>query len=327
MRLSLRYVARYVAFLTAALLFQSAADSASAQQQTVRLFVGLPAGGSVDILARLLADKVQVSLGKNVIVENRPGASARLAVQAVKAAPPDGNALLVTPGAIVHLYPHVFKTLGYDPFKDLTPISKLVTWDFGFAVPAKSSAKTFADFVKAAKADPKTALYGSPSSGSPQHLLGVQMAEVVGVPLQHVWFKGAADTVNALLSDAVPSAILALGDLSQQHKAGQLRVLATFSKERSVVMPDVPTMIELGYPALHATGGVAFYGPGGMSSELSESLSRAVRAALDDPTVKDRILAMNIVPTGSTPKELQDFDQRELERWHDSAKASGFVGD
>lgn len=323
MRLSLRYVA----LAAAAFLLPSAVSPVNAQQQTVRLFVGLPAGGSVDVLARLLADKLQVSLGKNVIIENRPGASARLAVQAVKSSPPDGSALLVTPGAIVHLYPHVFKNLGYDPFKDLTPISKLVTWDFGFAVPAKSSIKSVQDFINAAKTDQKAAFYGSPSSGSPQHLLGVQMAGVFGVPLQHVWFKGAADTVNALLSDAVPSAVLALGDLSQQHKAGQLRVLATFSKERSVLMPDVPTMTELGYPALQATGGVAFYGPGGMTSELTESLSRAVGAALNDPIVKDRILKMDIIPISSTPKELQDFDLRELDRWRDSAKASGFFAD
>ncbi|MBX9844276.1 MAG: hypothetical protein K2Z80_20955 [Xanthobacteraceae bacterium] len=324
MRLSLRPITALVA---AAFLVQGATNPVSAQQQTVRLFVGLPAGGSADILARLLAEKLQVSLGKNVIVENRPGASARIAVQTVKASPPDGSALLVTPGAIVNLYPHVFKNLGYDSLNDLTPISKIVTWDFGFAVPAKSQAKTFADFIKAARADAKAAVYGSPSSGSPQHLLGVQMAGLLGVPLQHVWFKGAADAVNALLSDAVPSVILGLGDLSQQHKAGQLRVLATFSKERSVLMPEVPTMIELGYPALHATGGVAFYGPGGMSSELSESLSRAVKLALDDPMVRDRILKMNIMPTSSTPRELRDYDLGELERWRDSAKASGFVAD
>ncbi|MDH7798914.1 MULTISPECIES: tripartite tricarboxylate transporter substrate-binding protein [unclassified Beijerinckia] len=322
MCLSLRHTA-----LAAAFLLHIIASPANAQQQTVRLFVGLPAGGSVDVLARLLADKLQASLGKSVIVENRPGASARIAVQAVKSSPPDGSALLVTPGAIVHLYPHVFKNLGYDPFKDLTPISKLVTWDFGFAVPANSSIKTVRDFIDAAKANPKAAFYGSPSSGSPQHLLGVQMASVLGVPLQHVWFKGAADAVNALLSDAVPSAVLALGDLSQQHKAGTLRVLATFSKERSILMPDVPTMTELGYPELQATGGVAFYGPGGMSRELSESLSRAAQAALDDPIVKDRIQKMDIIPVSSTSRELQEYDLRELDRWHDSAKASGFFAD
>jgi len=323
MRVSLRCLAPLAAlFLSAGI-----ASSANAQTQTVRLFVGLPAGGSVDVLARLLADKLQTSLGKNVIVENRPGASGRIAVQAIKASPPDGSALLVTPGAIVHLYPHVFKNLGYDPFKDLTPISKLVSWDFGFAVPASSPAKTVADFVTAAKADQKAAFYGSPSSGSPQHLLGVQMAGALGVPLQHVWFKGAADTVTALIGGSVPSAVLALGDLSQQHKAGTLRVLATFSKERSALLPDVPTMTELGYPSLQATGGVAFYGPGGMSNDLTESLSHAVRAAFDDPTVRDRILKMDIVPVSSTPKELLDYDRTELERWSDSAKASGYVAD
>jgi tripartite-type tricarboxylate transporter receptor subunit TctC len=320
----MRTTFQHMALLATALIF--AAGPARAQQQTVRLFVGLPAGGAVDILARLLAEKLRVSLGKNVIVENRPGASTRIAVQAVKASPPDGSALLVTPGAVVNLYPHLFKNLGYDPFKDLTPISKLVTWDFGFAVPAQSPIKTFADFPAAAKADSKLAFYGSPSSGSPQHLLGIQMAGLLGVPLQHVWFKGAADTVNALISADIPSAILSLGELGQNHKAGQIRVLATFGTERSPLLPDVPTLTELGYP-LQATGGVAFYGPPGMSSELATSLSREVKAAWEDPVIKERIVEMGITPISSTPQELHDFDVRELERWRDSAKASGFVAD
>jgi len=317
----------HIVFLTTALVFQSAGIPANAQQQTVRVFVGLPPGGAVDIVARLLADKLRVSLGKNVIVENRPGASARIAVQAIKSSPPDGSALLVTPAAVTNLYPHLFKNLGYDPFKDLTPISKLVTWDFGFAVPAKSPVKTVADFVAAAKQDAKMAFYGSPSSGSPQHLLGIKMAGILGVPLQHVWFKGAADTLNALVSADIPSAILALGEIGPNHNSGQIRALATFGAARSPLLPDVPTMTELGYPALQATGGVAFYGPGGMSSELSESLSRAVKIAWEDPVVKERIVKMGITPVSSTPQELHESDVRELEGWRDSAKASGFVAD
>lgn len=322
MRLSLKLLA-----LLAAVLSLDGATSGAAAQQPMRIIVGLPAGGSSDILARLLADKFQVSLGKNVVVENRPGASARLGVQAVKAAAPDGNTLLVTPGAIVNLYPHVFKNLGYDPFTDLSPISKLGVWDFGFAVSADSPAKTLADYIKLAKSDPKFAMFGSPSSGSPQHLLGVQMSGLIGVPLEHVWFKGAADNLNALLSNAVPSSILGLGDLRSLYESGKVRVLATFGKERSPLMPEIPTMTELGYPALQATGGIAIYGPGGMPESLQESLSAAVKAALDDPIVKERILAMGIMPTSSKPKELLAADRADLAGWHDSAKASGFVGD
>ena len=279
------------------------------------------------MVARLVADKLRASLDQIVIVENRPGASTRLALQNVKSAPPDGTTLLATPGAVVYLYPHVFKNLGYDPFKDLSPISKLLTWDYGFAVPAGSPAKTFAEFIQAAKIDSKLAFYGSPSSGSPQHLLGVQMSNLVGVPLQHVWYKGAADVATALIGNSVPSAVLGLGELTQLHQSGQIRILATFGKERSPLLPDVPTMSELGYAELQAVGAVAMYGPAGMRDELKERLSEAVRVALADPEVKEKIAKLGIVATGSTPKELDDFGRSELERWRDVAKISGFIAD
>src|SRR5580704_13558016 len=127
---------------------------ASAQNGPIKILVGLPPGGAVDISARLVGQKLQASLGQAVIVENRPGASTRLAVQALRASEPNGQTLMVAPDAIVVLYPHVFREVGYDPLKDLTPISKVVSWSYGFAVPAASPAKTFAEFVALAKADP-----------------------------------------------------------------------------------------------------------------------------------------------------------------------------
>ncbi|MFZ0071422.1 MAG: tripartite tricarboxylate transporter substrate-binding protein [Xanthobacteraceae bacterium] len=301
------------------------AASAHAQSGPIKILVGLPPGGAVDIGARLVGEKLQASLGQPVVVENRPGASTRIAVQALRVSEPNGQTLLVAPDAIVTLFPHVFREVGYDPFKDLTPISQVLSWSFGFAVPAASPAKTFAEFVALAKADPKFALFASPSTGSGQHVLGLQLAGLIGVKLEHVWFRGAADAMNALLSNSVPSTILTLGELTNLHQSGKARILATFTPVRTADLPDVPTFTELGYPAMQATGAVAMFGPAGMDPALTERISKAVRDALEDPEVKAKILKMGMQAKSSTPQELAAYDRAELERWRAVVQASGYV--
>ena len=240
----------------------------------------MPPGGAVDIGARLVGEKLQGSLGQPVVVENKPGASTRIAVQALKASEPNGQTLLVAPDAIVTLFPHVFKELGYDPIKDLTPISQILHWSFGFAVPAASPAKTFAEFVALAKADPKFAFFASPSTGSGQHILGLQLGGLIGVKLDHVPFKGAADAMNALLSNSVPASILTLGELTNLHQSGKVRILATLTTSRTADLPEVPTFTEIGYPQMQATGAVAMFGPAGMASraDRAHQQGRAGRA-------------------------------------------------
>jgi tripartite-type tricarboxylate transporter receptor subunit TctC len=299
--------------------------SASAQSGTIRILVGLPPGGAVDIGARLVGQKLQASLGQTVFIENRPGASTRLAVQALKASEPNGQTLLVAPDAIVTLFPYVFRELGYDPLKDLTPISKVLFWSYGFAVPAASPAKTFAEFVALAKGDPKFAQFASPSTGSNQHILGLQLGGLIGAKLDHIPFKGAADAINAMLGNNVPSAILTLGELTNLHQSGKARILATFTAVRPADLPDVPTFAEMGYPAMQATGVVSMFGPAGMKPELVERISAAVRDALADPEVKAKITAMGMEAKGSTPAELDAYDRSELEHWRDMVKASGYV--
>jgi tripartite-type tricarboxylate transporter receptor subunit TctC len=303
----------------------TAITGASAQNGPIKILVGLPPGGAVDIGARLLGQKLQASLGQTVIVENRPGASTRLATQALKASEPTGQTLMVAPDAIVVLYPHVFRDVGYDPLKDLTPISKLLFWSYGFAVPAASPAKTFTEFVALAKADPKFAQFASPSTGSSQHILGLQLGGLIGAKLDHIPFKGAADAINAMLGNSVPSAILTLGELTNLHQGGKARVLATFTAVRTADLTEVPTFAELGYPALQANGVVSVFGPAGMKPELVERISSAVRDALADPDVKARIAAMGMEAQGSTSQELDAYDRSELERWRNVVKASGYV--
>jgi tripartite-type tricarboxylate transporter receptor subunit TctC len=303
----------------------ASAAGANAQNGPIKILVGLPPGGAVDIGARLVGEKLQASLGQPVLVDNRPGASTRIAVQALRISEPNGQTLLVAPDAIVTLFPHVFREVGYDPFKDLTPISQVLSWSFGFAVPEASPAKTFAEFVALAKADPKYAQFASPSTGSGQHVLGLQLGGLIGVPLLHIPFRGAADAINALLSNSVPSTILTLGELTNLHQGGKARILATFTTARTTDLPEVPTFTAIGYPAMQASGAVAMFGPAGMDPALTERISKAVREALDDPEVKAKILKMGMEAKSSTPQELAVYDRAELERWRGVVKASGYV--
>jgi tripartite-type tricarboxylate transporter receptor subunit TctC len=296
-----------------------------AQNGPIKILVGLPPGGAVDIAARLVGEKLRGSLGQPVVVENKPGGSTRIAVQALKGSQPNGQTLLVAPDAVVTLFPHVFKEVGYDPFKDLTPISQILHWSYGFAVPETSPARTFADFVALAKRDPKFAFYASPSTGSQQHILGLQLGNLIGVKLDHVPFKGAADAINALLSNSVPAAILTLGELTNLHQGGKARVLATLTTSRTADLPEVPTFTEIGFPRMQASGAVAMFGPAGMTPALTERLSKAVQAALADPGVKEKILKMGMEARSSTPQELDILDRSELARWGDAVKASGYV--
>jgi tripartite-type tricarboxylate transporter receptor subunit TctC len=301
------------------------AAGANAQSGPIKILVGLPPGGAVDIGARILAEKLQVSLAQPTVVENRPGASTRIAVQGVKAAEPNGQTLLVAPDAIVTLFPHVFKEVGYDPVKDLTPISQVLAWSFGFAVPEASPAKTFAEFVALAKSDQKYAQFASPSVGSGQHVLGLQLGGLIGVKLDHIWFRGAADAMNALLGNSVPSAILTLGELTNLHQSGKARILATFTTVRTADLPAVPTFTEIGYPAMQASGAVSMFGPAGMPPALTERISKAVQDALADPDVKARIAKMGMEAKSSTPQELAAYNRSELERWRAVVQASGYV--
>jgi tripartite-type tricarboxylate transporter receptor subunit TctC len=219
----------------------------------------------------------------------------------------------------------VFKDVGYDPFKDLTPVSQILSWSYGFAVPVASPAKTFAEFVALAKADSRFAFFASPSTGSGQHILGLQLGDLIAVKLDHVPFKGAADAISALLGNSVPSSILTLGELTNLHQSGKARILATLTGARTPDLPDVPTFTEIGYPRMQASGAVAMFGPAGMVPGLTERLSKAVQAALADPEVKAKILKMGMEAKSSTPQELDAYDRAELARWSDIVKASGYV--
>ncbi|AVO43931.1 Bug family tripartite tricarboxylate transporter substrate binding protein [Phreatobacter cathodiphilus] len=310
-------------FIAGAALAPLAARVAHAQSGPLRFVFPFAAGGAGDALTRIVADEVGRALNETAIVEARPGAGGQIGTQAVTNAPADGRTLLLTPIAPVVIHPIVFPQLPYDPFKDLAPVSLVTTFDFALAIHPDTPAKTLAELVAWLKQDPRRGTYGSPGVGNLPHFFGALLAEKIGVPLQHAPYRGSAPALTDLVAGQVPMVITTTSDVTELAKGGRIRILAVSGRERSPFLPDVPTFTEAGVPI---TGG-AWYGlftRAGSPPEMVARVSRAVMAAMRDPGVKEKVLRLSMVPTGSTPEELGRIQKEDNEAWAPAVKASGF---
>jgi tripartite-type tricarboxylate transporter receptor subunit TctC len=292
--------------------------------EPVRIIFPFAAGGSGDALARIIAEHLRVALGQPVIVEDRPGAQGRIGVQAVKAAAPDGKTLLLTPVAPMSVYTHVYKTLAYDPVADFEPIAQVATFDFGLAVGPQVPAKTLAELVAWLKANPTQGSYGTPAAGTLPHFFAVQFGRAASLDLRHVGYRGSAAAVTDLIGGQIPMLVTTTSDLVQQHAAGSIRVLATSGKARSPFLPDLPTFREAGY-AIEGTGWYGVFAPAKTPADMVARLNAGVVAAVQAPATKERLIAMGLVPTGTTAAELAAIQKADSELWAPAVKASGFT--
>jgi tripartite-type tricarboxylate transporter receptor subunit TctC len=295
-------------------------------EQPVRIIYPFAAGGSGDALARMIADKMRVTLGHSVIVENRTGGAGRIGVAVVKNAVPDGNTLLVTPIAPVAVLQHVYKSLGYDPISDFAAVSQLATFDYGLAVPPQTPAASLKEFVAWVKADAARAAFGSPSTGDLTHFLGVLFGRAAGLDLRHIGYRGSAAALPDLLAGHIPMIVTTISDLVEMHKAKRLRILASSGRERSPFTPDVPTFREEGYD-IEGTGWYGAFAPARTPAVTIERDSAIMAAAVHVPELTERLRAFGLVPTGTSPAELAAIQGADAERWGSSVKLSGFTAD
>lgn len=291
--------------------------------EPVRIVSPYPAGGAGDATARILAESMRTSLGRPIIVENKPGAAGRLGVQFVKDAPANGDTLLFVPIAPMVMFPHVYEKLGYDPAGDFAPISQVATFDLAVAVGANVPAKTLSEMVGWLRANPAQATYGTPAAGSLPHFFAVLFARAANVELRHVAYKGNAQAITDLIGGHLPIFFTSTPDLVEPHKAGRVRVLATSAAERSAMLPDVPTFAEAGH-AIRGDGWYGLYAPARTPAEVVARLNAAVVAGLGMPEVRSRLMALGLRPTGSSPPELARIQKADLELWGPVVKASGF---
>jgi len=299
---------------------------AQSSQQPIRIVFPSPAGGAGDALVRMLAESMQGSLGRSVIVENKAGAGGRIGVQAVKDAPADGSVLLVTPVGPMAVFPHVYEKLGYDPVVDFKPISQIATFDLGVAVGASIPAKSLQELIDWLKSNPAQASYGSPAAGSLPHFLAVQLGRMTGSDLRHVVYKGSPPAITDLIGGHLPAYFGATQELVEAHKAGNIKILATSGATRSHVLSDVPTFREAGYP-IEAAIWFGVYAPGRTSPEVITRLNGTIVAAIQTQEIKSRMLTLGMKPTGTSSVELAKIQQADFERWGPIIKASGFKPD
>lgn len=310
---------------TAALVSPLSAYAQS--EKPLRVLVGFPAGVAVDVVARLVADKLKDELKRPVIIDNKPGAGGRLAAQLLKRAPPDGNTLMVAPIVIPVLAPMVFTNPGYNPDTDMTPVGRICDFDFALAVPADSPVKNLKEYAAWLKEHPEKANFGSPAAGSLPHFFGMMIGDALGVPMIHVAFNGGAALQSAVMGNHVPAGVDVTFEWVQNAKAGKVRVLATSGAERSPLMPEIPTFREQGYPDIVGLSWMAMYAPPKTPRDQIEVFNHALNKVLAMPDIQKRFLGLGLVVGGGTPEDLVAVTRADVERWGAVVKKSGFKVD
>ena len=318
---------RFTQGLLAGLLAAAAPLGALAQDPAARILVGFPAGGSFDTIARILAEKLKTELNRTVLVDNKPGAGGRIAVDVLKAAPADGSVMMLGPDALRALYPFTFKKLSYDPVKDLVPVGTVSEFAFALASGAEPKVGNMAEFVAWSKKNPEKANYGIPARGAPHHFFGMVLGDTIGVKMQDVPFQGSAPMAAALMGGHISSSIDVLSSLVEPHRSGKLRVLAVSSEQRAPQLPDVPTFAEAGYPGITGMGFNAMYAPANTPAKVVATWNQALAKVLAMPDVRERLLTMGFSPVGKSPEELAARGAQSAKRWEPVIKASGFTAD
>ena len=306
-----------------------AGSGASAQgafpTRPITLVVPFAAGGSTDIVGRLVGQKMSEILGQNVVIENRAGAGGNVGSTAVARANPDGYTLLLGTISTHALNPAILKTVTFDAVKDFTPISLLAIVPNVMVVNPNFPAKTVKEVIEVLKANPDKYAYASSGVGTPLHLSGELFKSMAGVKMAHVPYRGAGPALNDVVAGTVPIMFDNLPSSAGFIRSGQLRAIGVTTKERVSSFPDVPTIAESGLTGYETYTWNALFGPAKMPNAVAAKLNEAANAALKDPLVKQRLNDVSADIVGSTPAQLAEHVKVELAKWGPIAKASGAV--
>jgi tripartite-type tricarboxylate transporter receptor subunit TctC len=314
--------------LTSAVLALFLSGHASAQSkypdQPIKIIVALPAGGSVDMIARTLGQKLSTALGQSFVIDNRGGGSGQIGMPAVAKAAPDGYTLTVSPASFLTTNKSVFKTLPYDPEADFVPISRLVNQPMVLIVKDKQKYPTVAALIAAAKAEPGRITYASSGDGSPQHLAGLMFESRTQTKLLHIPYKGGALAINDAIAGTVDAMFAVMPEAVPHVLAGKLHGLGVMSPQRSPVFPQVPTMAEAGVADLELSAWMAMLAPAKTPRPIVDQLNRAVVAAFDSE-LKAKLAESGIEVSTSTPEEAQRLIARDIKLHAELVKAAGLT--
>lgn len=314
--------------LLAALSAPGWTRAASAPQPDVaRLLVGFPPGGSTDNVARRLAEKLRGVYANNMLVENKPGAGAQIAVTTLKDSAADGATLLLSPPAPFSIYPYTYRKLPYS-IEDVIPVSLVCEFAFAFAVgPAvPAGVRNLDEFVAWARANPDRAHFGSPASGSTPHLVGSMFAQLAGMEMTHVAYRGDAPGLQDLMGGQLAGYSTVLGSYLPYLQSDRLRLLAVSGPERNPFVPDLPTYREQGYP-IDLTEWFGIFLPTGTAPELVARAAAAVQAAVAQPDFMAGLAEFGMTAASSSPSEMAERLRKEAEAWRVQVEKIGFSAD
>lgn len=309
--------------------FASLKARATPAHGVAKVLAGFPAGGSVDAISRRLADAMQGSYARALVVDNRSGAGGRMAIEALRQASGDGSSFLVSPADMFTIYPHIYPQLSYG-WPDFVPVASVCSFDYVWAVGpgTPDSVRTLQDYAAWVRADPKRAAYASPAAGTPSHFIGSIFADAMRVQMTHVAYRGSAPAIQDLLGGVLPAFCTTVPDLMAYASDPRIRVLAVAARERSPFMPQVPTFAEQGYAQLVlAPNFFLVLLPRSASAATVDTLADAVRDALRMPRVETALRTLGQTPDWSGPAATAQRLQVQLAHWSGIVKRTGFVAE
>lgn len=284
--------------------------------------VGYAAGGGSDAVARTVAEAMSKSLGRNIIVNNKPGAATNIAADYVAKSKDFGNIMLTADFATLAANPTLFSKLPYDPVKDFAPIGLLARFPLILVVSPQVPAKDFKEFVAWVKSQPEGVSYASAGAGSPHHLATELLRERTGLKLQHVPYRGAALAVQDLMGGQIPFGLMDSASVQQHIASGKLRAIGVASPARIKTLADIPTLAEQGLTGYEAFAWQGLVVPAGTSPDVVAKLSKALQEALDSTPVKARFQTLSLEALPGTPQQMAAYAAAERERWGKLIKAN-----
>lgn len=306
-----------IASIPSAVLAQAYPD------KPIRLVVPFPPGGPTDIVARPLAQLLSDSLKQSVVIDNKGGAGGSIGADNVAKSPPDGYSLLMGTVGTNAINGSLYQKLSYDQVKDFTPIALVASAPVAIVVNSSEQVKSLQDLVRMAKARPNFIQFGSAGNGTPGHLTGAMFESATQIKLQHIPYKGSAPAVTDLVGNHIPAMFDPIQSVIAHINNGRVRALAVTSNQRSPVLPDVPTVAELGYPQFESTAWWAVFAPAKLPDSVAQKLRAEVQKAVSSAAFKEKLGNLGVVPNQNFKESLADFQQREIAKWSKAVKDSG----
>ena len=298
-------------------------SAAAYPNKTIRLIVPFPPGGSSDTSARIVAPKLAERLGQSVVVENRPGAGGGLGIDVVAKSPADGYTLILASAGGLTANPSLYKNLPYNPEKDLAPVTLFGSSPFVLIANANLAANSVKEVIALAKQQPGKLSYASGGNGTAMHLSGELLKSMTGSFMVHIPYRGSGPAVLAVMAGDTQLAVVDITSVQPQLKSGRVKVIGVMSKERSALVPDLPTLSESGVPGFESAGWFGILAPAGTPPAVLARLNTEITAVLRLPDVRDRFLAVGLEPLPGTPEQMASYMVKEAAKWAKVIKDSG----